>query len=110
MKTILIVPYRNRESHLHYFLENSFPKLKEVIPDLEIIVVEQTEGKKFNRGATINIGYHYYNRKDYDYITQDIDVNPIIKEAIDFYTKEVNDDFFLGIYSDGETLGGIVKF
>lgn len=110
MKTVLIIPYRNRESHLKHFLENSFPKLKTVLPQLEVIVVEQTEGKKFNRGATINIGYDYYKEDSYDYITQDVDVNPIIQEAVDFYKKEVEQDSFLGIYSDGKTLGGVVKF
>lgn len=109
MKTILIIPYRNRESHLEHFLANSFPKLKEVLPKLEVIVVEQTEGKKFNRGATINIGYDYYKQDEYDYITQDVDVNPIIQEAVDFYKQDVQSDYFLGIYSDGQTLGGVVK-
>jgi hypothetical protein len=109
MKTILIIPYRNRDSHLAYFLEKSFPKLKETIPNLEIIIVEQTEGKKFNRGATINIGFNYYNQDEYDYITQDVDVNPIIQEAVDFYKREVQCDCFLGIYSDGGTLGGVIK-
>ena len=31
---------------------------------MEIIIVEQQKGKKFNRGATINIGYLYYNNID----------------------------------------------
>ena len=110
MKTIIIIPFRNREKHLSYFLSNSLPKLKSVIPDLEVIVVEQTEGKRFNRGATINIGYDYYKIGDYCYITQDVDVNPIISEAVNFYSRPVNDKEILGIYSDGETLGGVVKF
>lgn len=110
MKTIIIIPYRNRESHLDYYLKNSYTKLKKEIEDLEIIVVEQTEGKKFNRGATINIGFDYYGEDDCYYITQDVDVNPIIQESIDFYKKEVLNNEFIGIYSDGQTLGGVVKF
>jgi len=110
MKTILIIPYRDRVNHLMYFLNNSLPKLVEAIPNLEVIVVEQTHGKRFNRGATINIGYDYYKNDDYYYITQDVDVNPQIPEAINFYANEVKDNKFLGIYSDGDTLGGIVKF
>ena len=110
MKTIIIIPYRNRESHLNYYLEHSLPKLNEVIPNLEVIVVEQSEGKRFNRGATINIGYDYFKQDDYRYITQDVDVNPICDEAINFYTHNVEHDKFLGIYSDGGTLGGVVKF
>lgn len=110
MKTIIIIPYRNRKSHLDYFLNHSLPKLSSIIPNLEVIVVEQTEGKKFNRGATINIGYDYYKENDFYYITQDVDVNPITDEAVEFYNIPVSNNNFLGIYSDGKTLGGVVKF
>ena len=109
MKTIIIIPYRDRASHLKYWLKNTYPLIKKVIPDVEVIVVEQTEGKKFNRGATINIGYLYYNNEEYSYITQDVDVNPIDDKTINLYGKNVEHDTFLGIYSDGQTLGGIVK-
>jgi len=108
-KTIIIIPYRDRASHLKYWLKNTYPLIKKVIPDVEVIVVEQTEGKKFNRGATINIGYLYYNNEEYSYITQDVDVNPIDDKIINLYGKNVEQDTFLGIYSDGQTLGGIVK-
>ena len=60
-KTVIMIPYRDRQEHLNFFLETSIPKLVNVFNNLEIIIVEQTEGKKFNRGATINIGYLYYN-------------------------------------------------
>ena len=36
MKTIILIPYRDREEHLKYFLENTAPKLKEKIENLEI--------------------------------------------------------------------------
>lgn len=110
MKTILIIPYRNRKNHLDYFLKNSWPKLKEKVKDMEIIIVEQKEGREFNRGATINVGYLYYNEPENYYITQDVDVNPIKKETLEMYNCDVGPNFFLGIYSDGQTLGGIVKF
>ncbi len=110
MKTVLIIPYRDRESHLKYFLEESWPVISKDSPNMEIIVVEQTKGKKFNRGKVINVGYKYYNDKENDYITQDVDVNPIKKEIIDLYKEKINDNVFMGIYSDGRTLGGIVKF
>mgnify|MGYP004005748001 CR=1 FL=1 len=110
MKTVIIIPYRNRETHLNYWLENTYPLIKKAVPNVEVIVVEQTEGKKFNRGATINIGYLHYNNDENSYITQDVDVNPINDEIINLYGEDVKNDKFLGIYSDGRTLGGIVKF
>jgi hypothetical protein len=109
MKTIIIIPYRNREKHLEYFLKNSYPKLNSKIEDLEILIVEQCEGKKFNRGLIINIGYHYYSNHDNYYITQDVDVNPILDETIDMYNHKLKDNEIYAIYSDERTLGGIVK-
>jgi len=108
-KTIIIIPYRDREAHLQYFLEKSYPKLKNIISDLEIIIVEQIPGKKFNRGATINIGYHYYNNQDNYYITQDVDTNPN-KISSPYYSYDLNLDEFLSIYSYSGSVGGIVKF
>lgn len=110
MKTIVIIPYRDRQIHLDYYLANSVPKLTELIPEIEFIVVEQTSGKKFNRGKVINVGYHFYNKSDDYYITQDVDVNPNKEETFSMYQTEVKENKFLGIYSDGQTLGGIVKF
>ena len=110
MKTVIIIPYRNRQSHLDYWLKNSYPLIKNVVPNLEVIVVEQITGKPFNRGATLNIGYLYYDNPEYYYITQDVDVNPIDSKIIDQYGENVVNDTFLSIYSDGFTLGGIIKF
>ena len=110
MKTILLVPYRNRKVHLEYFLKNTWPRLKRETPAMEMIVVEQLEGKKFNRALMLNIGYRYYNNKEYYYITQDIDVNPISDTMYNMYKTVVEDNVFFSIYSDSRTLGGIVKF
>lgn len=110
MKTIIIIPYRDRMSHLEYFFKNSYPELNKKIDNLEILIVEQNNGKKFNRGLMINIGYQYYNNDNYDYITQDVDVNPILEESFDMYNYKLKDNEIYAIYSDENTLGGLVKF
>tara|TARA_B100001287_G_C22681004_1_gene530356 strand:+ start:1658 stop:2335 length:678 start_codon:yes stop_codon:yes gene_type:complete len=110
MKTIIIIPYRDRMSHLEYFLKNSYPELNKKINNLEILIVEQNNGKKFNRGLMINIGYQYYNNDKYDYITQDVDVNPILEESFDMYNYNLKNNEIYAIYSDENTLGGLVKF
>ena len=110
MKTIIIIPYRDRMSHLEYFLQNSYPELNKKINNLEILLVEQNNGKKFNRGLMINIGYQYYNNDKYDYITQDVDVNPIVEESFDMYNYNLKNNEIYAIYSDEYTLGGLVKF
>ena len=110
MKTVIIVPYRDRQSHLEYFLKNSYPLLNKKINNLEILIVEQSIHKKFNRGLMLNIGYNYYNNEDYYYITQDIDVNPILEDSLDMYNYNLKENEIYAIYSDENTLGGLIKF
>jgi hypothetical protein len=110
MKTVIIIPYRNRETHLSYWLKNTYPLITAVTKDVEVIIVEQAEGKQFNRGITSNIGYLYYNNPDYNYIVHDVDINPIDKELIAEYGKNAGDDKFIAVYSAKNTLGGISKF
>jgi hypothetical protein len=111
MKTIILIPYRNRANHLKYFLENSVPKLKETIDNLEILIIEQSnDGKLFNRGKVLNIGFKYYDNDDYYYITQDVDTNPIHEDSLNQYKKDLP-NYFYRIYSSAAgTLGGIIKF
>lgn len=51
----IVVPYRDREQNLKTFLDymHGFTK------DMRIVVVEQAEGKLFNRGALSNIGINF---------------------------------------------------
>ena len=55
-KLAIIVPYRDREEHLSKFL----PAMKKCDfldgIDYEIMIVEQEEGKPFNRGKLLNVG------------------------------------------------------
>lgn len=111
MKTVILIPYRNREEHLKYFLENTAPKLKQRIENLEILIIEQSEdGKLFNRGKVLNVGFKYYDNDDYYYITQDVDTNPKHEKAFFHYKNEVPDYFFRIYSSFCNTLGGVVKF
>ncbi len=109
LKTVIIIPYRDRQKHLDYYLNNSYPKLKNLILNLEILIVEQTHGKKFNRGATINIGYNYYNDPENNYITQDVDTNPN-EISLPYYVQELKSNEILSIYSYSGSVGGITKF
>ena len=57
MKLRIIVPYRDRESHLTKFRDgiNSYFKDKKI--KYELIIVEQSDDKPFNRGKLLNIGF-----------------------------------------------------
>ena len=110
MKTIILIPYRDRKSHLEYWLKHSYPILKKNIQNLEVLIIEQIERKKFNRGKIINVGYDYYKNKDYNYITQDVDVNPISERILNLYKNDCKKKTITAIYSDSNTLGGVIKF
>lgn len=83
-KSIIIVPYRDnkfqdRKKQLDDFI--NFFKDK----DIEIIIVEQSDdGKKFNRGKLLNIGYDVNKDKNI-FIFHDVDILP--------------DDYLLGLYN-----------
>jgi predicted glycosyltransferase involved in capsule biosynthesis len=115
MKNIILVPYRDREIDMKYFLENSFPLLKKNIENLKIVIVEQENGKSFNRGITINIGFQEMEKESNgvvnNYFTHDIDVNPFEHTIKEIYNKPIDDGLVMGIYtSQCNTLGGIIKF
>lgn len=72
MKLSICVPYRNREAHLRKFI----PYMKEYLKgyDYEILVVEQTQEKPFNRGALANIGFLLTN--SHTFCIHDVDMLP----------------------------------
>jgi len=75
-KASFIIPYRDREEHLNRFL----PKLKSYlwnagIDNYEVLVIEQSEGKPFNRGKVLNIGATLATG-DY-FIMHDVDMIPM---------------------------------
>ena len=115
MKNIILVPYRDREIDMKYFLENSYPLLRKNIENLKIVIVEQENGKPFNRGITINIGFQEMEKESNgvvnNYFTHDIDVNPFEHTIKEIYNKSIDDDLVVGIYTSRcNTLGGIIKF
>ncbi|CAF1150121.1 unnamed protein product [Rotaria sordida] len=53
----MIVPYRNRESHLKLFLDAMHPFLRKQQLDYTIFVINQHGHEPFNRGSLFNVGY-----------------------------------------------------
>jgi len=58
-KMALIIPYRNRKEHLKIFLTEFPEKIQKISPHVQytIFIIEQAEGKLFNRGKLLNVGY-----------------------------------------------------
>ena len=75
-KLAIVVPYRNRKEHLDKFLPaiESCSFLDGI--DYEILIVEQEDGKPFNRGKILNVGAAYSKNSTY-YCFHDVDMLPI---------------------------------
>jgi len=108
---IILIPYRNRGEHLKYFIKETYPLLKKEMKELKIVVVEQTEGKLFNRGKLLNIGFMLYKNTGEYFFNHDVDLNPKMITIKELYKKEIEDGEIMGIYTSRcNTLGGIIKF
>lgn len=75
----IIVPYRDRKEQLKIFLEDIVKFLKGTsITDYEIIIVNQQDKKKFNRGKLLNIGFIEAKNRNCDYVIfHDVDMIPV---------------------------------
>ena len=111
--SIIIIPYRARETHLKYYLENTVPLLVENMPNSKVVVVEQDwSNKLFNRGRLINIGVKEYENKCKYIITQDVDINPYKHTIVDYYSPNITNNTIKGLYNyteECDTLGGVIK-
>jgi len=109
-ENIILIPYRNRERHLKYFIDNSVPLIEKYLPNTKVVVIEQEEGKKFNRGCVLNVGFKEYENNTKYFITHDVDINPKEPTLKNYYNKDISDNEVLGIYTSVcDTLGGIIK-
>ena len=107
---IIIIPYRNRETQLNYFMENVVPLVKENLPNTKIIIIEQEQGKIFNKGVLMNIGFKMYENKTKYFIQNDIDLTPKKKCLEAYYSKNIEQNEVLAILtSPCNVYGGIIK-
>lgn len=107
---IICIPFRNRDEQLKHFINNTVPLIQKHLPNTLVLVIEQNEGKLFNRGALLNVGFKEYKNQTRYFFTHDVDLNPTHKCINEFYSKEVKKTDVLGIYtSQHNTLGGIIK-
>jgi len=74
----VIVPFRNRHEHLKEFLNCITDYLISKNIEYEIIVVHQDNGRLFNRGMLLNIGFKEAQSRKCDYVVfHDVDMLPI---------------------------------
>jgi len=108
-QNIILIPFRNREKHLNYFIQNTIPLIEKFMPNTLIVIIKQEEGKLFNRGCILNIGFKEYQNMTKYFITHDIDINPTKDCIIKHYNKDLNNIICGILISPCITLGGIVK-
>jgi hypothetical protein len=106
---IIAIPYRNRESHLDYFVKNTVPLIQEYLPNTKVVVIEQIKGKLFNRGLLLNIAFKEYQNKTNYFFTHDVDVNPTKETIQNVYINE-NIGIYRILSAHKSSLGGVVKF
>ena len=93
----------------NYYIQNTIPLIEKYMPNTLIVIIEQDEGKLFNRGCILNIGFKEYQDQTKYFITQDIDINPKKDCLTKYYNKEINNIICGILISPCITLGGIVK-
>jgi hypothetical protein len=73
----VVIPYRDREAHLRELLPALVSVLRKQDIEHRILVVEQEEGKPFNRGKLINVGLQYAADDTDYYCIHDADAIPV---------------------------------
>ena len=80
-RIVLIVPYRQRAEHLAQFVPYMTRFLSQSLKPFHIYVVEQSDdGRLFNRGRLLNIGYKLAEKNEYSTIIfHDVDLLPAME-------------------------------
>lgn len=74
MKLLIVIPYRDRKSHLDIFIPHITNILTQQAISYKIVVVEQNNEHLFNRGLLCNIGFKEF-ADNYDYVCfHDVDM------------------------------------
>lgn len=115
---IIIIPYRNRKVHLDAFIAKVIPIFQKVLKSFKVVIVEQADGKLFNRGALLNIGYQEYKSQSPDawFFNHDVDVYPNEACVEKYYLSQPYNNNtanagFCGIITPPcDTLGTVIKF
>ncbi len=87
---LIIVPYRDRAEHLKIFLSEVIPMFETYMASYHVIVVEQEEGKSFNSGKLINVGFAEYENCRF-VMKHDIDTIPSENQVRKLYLNRAYD-------------------
>ena len=102
----IIIPIRDREEDLKDYLKNALPVFDYHRINYKILIVEQEQGKKFNKAKINNVGFLEMNKKypkSQRILFNDVDNYPLDKNAINFKCLLEEYIIFFGHY---HCLGG----
>ncbi|VDM84130.1 unnamed protein product, partial [Strongylus vulgaris] len=72
------VPFRDRDAELSQFAPHLTKFLRQQLIDHNILVMNQTDGYRFNRASLINVGWFESDRMGCDYmVMHDVDLLPL---------------------------------
>lgn len=97
----IIVPYRDRKSHLDQFI----PHMNKYLPDAKIVIVEQADDKPFNRARLLNIGFLETDATHYCF--HDVDMLPV---SCDYFELYMVQQFAKSDIQKVDYLGGVTMF
>ena len=106
---VILIPYRNRKEHLDIFIKDAIPLFEKYLKPFKVAIIEQEEGKLFNRGMLLNIGFNEYKDKTQYFFTHDVDIIPTEKCVNELYTKTNYDVIRISVPHD-TSFGQICKF
>lgn len=79
-KLTVLIPYRGRDAHLRELLPRLLAALQAQQIEHHVLVVEQEQGKQFNRGRLLNIGMQYAAQSTDYYCIHDVDAIPVVAD------------------------------
>jgi len=83
-RVAIVIPFRDRNEHLHIFLNHMMPFLKKQQLDFAIYIIELAPKEKFNRAMLMNIGFREALKdKNWQcFVFHDVDLLPEIDKNI----------------------------
>jgi hypothetical protein len=111
-KLSIVVPYRDRKSHLDNFIPYMEKFLSDDEIDYNIFIIEQFDDKPFNRAKLLNVGFKESEGFDY-FVFHDVDMLPLdsdyeFPDGPTHLSSEV-EQFGWGLPYDGY-FGGVTMF
>ena len=107
---MILVPYRdNKEQKRSEQLKKFTNHIARYHPDWPVLIIEQSEGQKFNRGALLDIGARIANKLNIEYVIfHDVDLIPL-SPLVPYYTTFPEKPIHVGsAYKDKYTGDGFL--